>query len=141
MPQCQGSGTVSNIIAGGWHMRGHDALIKMRMAGKTPASVTLYDFPIDTNWQQWGDIPRVCVFGDQIIDLDLRFVIGLIVSIESYDQKRASQLFAKSIEFGASIVASASHPSPKDDPYCKTPSTVNFFYRHYGGVNDNHHYA
>lgn len=120
-------------------MKGHHDLIKMRMARQTPACVCLYDFPFDTDWAKWGDLPRVCTEGQPVVDLDLRFVVGLTVHIESNSEDRANHLFDKCIAMGANIVASSSYPSPEQDPYSRAPSKSRLFFRHFGNQHDKHH--
>jgi hypothetical protein len=110
-------------------MRGQQELIKMRMARQTPASVCLYDFPMDTEWVKWGETPRVTVNGEPVVDLDLRFVVGMTVMIESHDSERAKELFDKCVSAGAKIVAASSYPDFKDDPYSQTPSSTIFHFR------------
>lgn len=110
-------------------MKGHNDLIKMRMARTTPASVCLYDFPMDTDWAKWGELPRVTTFDQPVVDLDLRFVVGMTVMIECHDPERADQLFDKCVSAGAAIVAASDYPSPKDDPYSRTPSNTRFYFR------------
>ena len=122
-------------------MKGHNDLIKMRISGKKPASVTIYDYPFDTDWTTYGDLPRVCVHGDAIVDLDLRFVVGLTVFIESNNEARADHLLEKCIAMGATIVAASSYFSPQQDPYSKTASKSRLFFKDFGGQIDNHHHA
>jgi hypothetical protein len=122
-------------------MKGHHDLIKMRMASKTPASVTIYDYPFDTDWAKWGDLPRVCTEGQPVVDLDLRFVVGLTVHIESNSEDRANHLFDKCIAMGADIVAASSYPTDQEDPFAKQPSKSRLFFRHFGNQHDNHHFA
>lgn len=110
-------------------MRGHHDLIKMRMARQTPACVCLYDFPMDTEWAKWGEIPRVTVHGEPAVDLDLRFVVGMTVMIESHDSERAKELLDKCVSAGAKIVAASSYPSFKDDPYSRTPSNIIYHFQ------------
>ena len=122
-------------------MRGHDDLIKMRMAGKLPPCVCLYDMPFDVEWRCFGDMPRVCVAGDHVVDLDLRLVFGMTVFIECHDMARADLLLGKCVESGAIIVAASAWRPQSQDPYNRAKSTSHIFYRHFGGINDNHHYA
>jgi len=122
-------------------MKGHIDLIKMRMASKKPASVAIYDYPFDTDWTKYGDLPRVCVHGEAVVDLDLRFVIGMVVFIESNSEARADQLLEKCIAMGASIVAASSYPSPQQDPYSKTASKSQLFFKDFGGQIDNNHHV
>ena len=122
-------------------MKGHHDLIKMRMARKTPESVTIYDYHFDTDWAKWGDLPRVCTEGKPIVDLDLRFVVGLTVQIESNNEDRANHLFDKCIDMGANIVTASSYPTLEQDRYSRTPSKSRLFFRNFGNQNDNHHYV
>ncbi len=110
-------------------MKGHHDLIKLRLARQTPASLCIYDFPMDTDWAKWGEIPRITTHGDQVIDLDLRFVVGMTVMIESYNQDRAEHLFDKCVSAGAAIVAASNYPSPKDDPYNRVEANTRFYFR------------
>lgn len=110
-------------------MKGHHDLIKLRMARQTPVSLCIYDFPVDTDWAKFGEIPRITTHGDQVIDLDFRFVVGMTVMIESYNQDRAEHLFEKCVSAGAAIVASSNYSSPKDDPYNRVKSNTRFYFR------------
>lgn len=74
-------------------MRGHEKIIAMRLRGKAPEVVFLNDWPCETDWAEWGEFPTVCVAGDSIPLLDLRFLIGLTVSISSDSEERAKALF------------------------------------------------
>jgi hypothetical protein len=122
-------------------MRGQDKLIAMRLAGKTPKCVSLWDFDMDTDWARWGDQPRVCVKGDPVIDMDLRFVVGLVVHIETHSPERAEEILAKCVDSGALIVAASSYPSPAVDRYGRTPSQSHIFFRHFENIHDNHHHV
>jgi hypothetical protein len=110
-------------------MKGAKELIDLRRRGIKPASVCLYDFEFDTDWLKWGELPRITVHKDKISDIDLRFVVGMTVMIESYSQDRADHLYEKCISSGASIVAASSYPSPKDDPYNKVKSTSRLYFK------------
>lgn len=74
-------------------MRGHEAVIRMREEGKKPIFVFLDDYPCDTDWFETGFHANVCVDGDDIQSLDLRFLVGLSVSVSSHDESRAKALF------------------------------------------------
>lgn len=110
-------------------MKGAKELLELRKQGIKPASVCLYDFAFDTDWVKWGELPRITVNNDKISDIDLRFVVGMTVMIESYNQDRADHLFEKCIASGASIVAASSYPSPKDDPYSRVKSNTRFYFK------------
>ena len=74
-------------------MKGHQALIDMRMARKAPRIVFLNDYPCATDWfENPGDAVTICVAGDTIESLDMRFLVGLAVSISSPSEKRAKAL-------------------------------------------------
>jgi hypothetical protein len=107
-------------------MRGHKPIIAMRKRGVAPKIVFLNDFPCQTSeeWQNPGekhgeiwpaDHATVSTSGDQISSLDLRFLVGLKVSITSDSEGRAKALFAKAKSSGAMSVA-ACHIEPTD-PY------------------------
>jgi hypothetical protein len=89
-------------------MRGHEAIIAMRKAGRRPAIVFLNDFPCDTDWQKWGDHVTVDVSGEQPEWADLRFLVGLRVSITSKSEKRAKRLFEACKRAGCATVAAGS---------------------------------
>lgn len=121
-------------------MRGHSDLIDLRMKGAKFQSVTLIDFDFDVDWKKWGEQPRVTVNGDGVVDLDLRFVVGLTVYIESYDQDRADDLMQKCIDSGALIVASSTYPDPTQDPYNQVKIKSHLFFKHYQNIHDNNHH-
>lgn len=96
-------------------MIGHKELIQMRMQGMKPQSVTLVDSKVKVDWFEAGAPPVVCIYGDKMNDLDLRFVVDMIVFIETSDKKRADQLFEKCIDGGARIISGGvftKNPSP-----------------------------
>lgn len=86
-------------------MIGHKELIQMRIQGMKPQSVTLVDSKVKVDWFEFESLPFVCIHGDKMNDLDLRFVVDMIVFIETSDKKRADQLFQKCIDSGARIVS------------------------------------
>lgn len=88
-------------------MRGHNNLIAMRNAGKRPAIVFINDFPCQTDWADWSDHATVCVHGDQLSSLDLRFVVGMTVSVSSFDEARAKRIAEICKQAGARTVAGA----------------------------------
>lgn len=87
-------------------MKGHSELIAQRMAGRAPEWVFINDYPCQTDWQKWGDIPTVCVHGDSLHKLDLRFLVGLKVNISSTSEARTRELFQRSQDAGARLVVS-----------------------------------
>ena len=86
-------------------MKGHDHLIQLRKAGRAPKIVFLNDYPCKTDWHTYGDHATVCTHGDLMSSLDLRFLVGLTVSISASTESRAKALFAKAKWFGAKTVA------------------------------------
>jgi hypothetical protein len=67
-------------------MRGHEEILAMRRAGDKPACVWLQDWvgdPLDYMVTVGGDVPEL---------LDLRFLINLLVTVESDDRPRLIRL-------------------------------------------------
>lgn len=92
-------------------MRGHENIIALRVQGKSPKIVFLNDYPCKTDWFENADNATVCTAGSQLSSLDLRFLVGLTVSISAPTEARAKALFAKAKWFGAKTVA-ACHVQP-----------------------------
>ena len=92
-------------------MKGHEGIIKLRLKGKAPELVLLDDFshpsPM-TDWEGYDSMPTVCVHGDALEGLDLRFLVGCRVSVTSHSEDRAKRLFNACKTAGATWVA-ASH--------------------------------
>lgn len=87
-------------------MRGHERLVEARHNRKTVSGVVfINDFPCKTDWANWGDSVTVSTAGDIVQTLDLRFLLGLKVSISSESEIRAKALFEKCKASGASVVA------------------------------------
>lgn len=101
-------------------MRGHEGIIAMRKAGKKPGIVFLNDYPCSTEWMNARDHATVDVSGDQPEWLDLRFLIGLRVSITGATEKRAKRLMDACKRAGAVTVA-AGAPVPKDGYFAESP--------------------
>lgn len=89
-------------------MRGHEAIIAMRKAGMRPAMVFLNDFACDTDWHKWGDHATVDVSGEKPEWADLRFLVGLTVSITSKSEKRAKRFLEACKRAGCVTVAAGS---------------------------------
>jgi hypothetical protein len=87
-------------------MKGQEQIIAMRKAGKRPSFVFINDWECDTDWEQHGDHATVSTFGDVVQLLDLRFLVGLKVSISSKSEIRAKALFDHCKAAGASCVGS-----------------------------------
>lgn len=69
-------------------MRGHDAIIKARLAGKAPGAIYFIDHPDDLPLE----LGMVDVRGDIIHLLDLRFVTNMMVCITSDNADRMNEL-------------------------------------------------
>ena len=100
-------------------MRGHEAIIRMRLKRKAPSIVFVNDYPCQTDWEKYGDHATVCVAGDSVAGLDLRYLTGLRVSISSESEERAKALFERAKEAGARFVAACHvksdlHPMEQD---------------------------
>jgi hypothetical protein len=96
-------------------MIGSKELIEMRMRGIKPPSVTLVDAKVKVDWFEYNAPPVVCIHGAKMPDMDLRFVVDMIVFIEMGDKNRSDQLFQKCIDSGARIVSGGvftKNPSP-----------------------------
>jgi hypothetical protein len=85
-------------------MKGHDSLIRMRMNGLKPEWVHLYDYPCDVKWEEFNMTPSVCVDGDPVTVLDLRFLINMKVAVHSPSEVRAKALFEACKKSKASFV-------------------------------------
>lgn len=89
-------------------MRGHEQILKLRSQGLKPSSmVYLDDYPVKPvfmDWLQHRSIPTVCVHGDEISTLDLRFLIGLDVCVTGDDVTRVRKLAGLSKIAGAVFV-------------------------------------
>ena len=95
-------------------MKGHENIIKVRMAGKRPTgSVFVLDFPVERRLTEWSHAedpqrPMVSTDGDTVGSLDLRFLVGLGVILVGEDTGRIKSLCAALVKAGAaSIFASA----------------------------------
>ena len=91
-------------------MKGHEGIIKLRLAGKAPELVLLDDLSHPspfTDWEGYDSMPVVCVHKDPIEGLDLRFLVGCKVSVTSHSEDRAKRLFNACKRAGAKTVASA----------------------------------
>jgi hypothetical protein len=86
-------------------MRGHENIIKARMAGKKPPFIFLNDYPCQTDWFEFGEHATVCTHGDSIQSLDMRFVVGAAVSVSATQENRAKALSNACKQYGAHVVA------------------------------------
>lgn len=89
-------------------MRGHEHIIAMRKARTKPRIVFINDGWSDgmaKHWHESNDHATVELQpGENIENLDLRFLVGVTVSISSCDMNRAKRLFQSCIDAGASTV-------------------------------------
>jgi hypothetical protein len=97
-------------------MTGHEPIIAMRNGGKRPSFVFLNDYPCETDWHGHGEHATVCTAGDVVQLLDLRFLVGLRVSISSQSEVRAMALFEQCKAAGAECVGAA-HIDPTRKPW------------------------
>ena len=87
-------------------MRGHEKLIEMRKQRLKPEIVFINDYKCFTDWHKYAeDAVTICVAGDVVQLLDLRYLVGLTVTISSPSEVRAKALFDKCKAAGALVVA------------------------------------
>ena len=86
-------------------MRGHETILAMRQQGKRPSIVFLNDFPCQTDWAYRGDSATVNISGEAVETLDLRFLVGMTVSVLSTDENRATAILEACKAAGAAVVA------------------------------------
>lgn len=90
-------------------MNGHEKIIKMRIDGESPTCVFIDDFKVQpSKWDQEDDFLRVCIEGDAISTLDLRFLVGLDVRATANTENRAKEIFDAAVSNGAKTVAAYS---------------------------------
>lgn len=97
-------------------MRGHDQVIAMRLKKQMPGVVFVNDYPCKTDWLEVRDHATVCTAGDAIDSLDMRFLVGLRVSISATTEARAKALFERAKAHGAALVAAVHVP---DGPHAR----------------------
>lgn len=88
-------------------MRGHDRIISMRQKGFKPATVFVCDFPVvvsDARWREDFQHMTVCTSGDSIGSLDMRFVVGLPVTVLGHELGRVQQIAVECKKSGANLV-------------------------------------
>ena len=86
-------------------MKGHEKLIALRNQGLRPSMVFINDFLCPTDWFETGDRHiTICVAGDKLDRVDLRFLVGLTVSATRYDENRAKELMDACKRGGAAVV-------------------------------------
>ena len=90
-------------------MKGHEGIIQMRIKGQAPELVYLDDYETSlTDWRELGTTPVVSLNNEAPEALDLRFLVGLSVSVTSRSEDRAKRLFNACKAAGAKWVG-ASH--------------------------------
>lgn len=99
-------------------MRGHEAIIRMRKEyGKKPPFVFINDYPCQTDWFEEGiGYARISIHGDKLESLDLRFLVGLSVSVTASSEKRSKALFEACKSVGVAQVV-ATHIDPTRKPW------------------------
>lgn len=75
-------------------MKGHEALLQMRLNGKAPEYVFINDFPCKTDWMLFDEEVTINVDGDALKTLDLRMLVDLKIIAISTNLERAKTLFA-----------------------------------------------
>lgn len=87
-------------------MRGHDTIIALRRRGIMPSIVFINDYPCDVDWFKFNDHAKVEILPTEAVDrLDMRFVIGMTVSISSENLERAQAISQACKSAGAAVVA------------------------------------
>lgn len=86
-------------------MKGHEALIQLRAAGRVPKYVFINDYPCSTDWFQWGEQATVCVAGDPLSSIDFRFLNGVTAIITGSTEKRTQILFNKAKQYAKTVAA------------------------------------
>lgn len=93
-------------------MKGHEEIIHVRSLGHMPEWVFINDYPCATNWQLFNDFATVCVDGDNIRRLDMRFLVGCKVSIASHSERRAKALLEACKPYAVTIAAGVIDDKP-----------------------------
>lgn len=82
----------------------------MRKQGETPKIVFINDWDCKTDWFENNDHATISIEGETINRLDLRFLVGLTVSISSESESRAKGLFNACKGAGCKVVAACHTP-------------------------------
>ena len=100
-------------------MKGQDAIIELRKSGRKPSTVFLNDYESDVDRFETGDHFTISISPDEQPErLDLRFLVGLRVSISASTEKRARGLLEACKVVGAKTVAVGAK-ADSSDPFCK----------------------
>jgi hypothetical protein len=86
-------------------MTGDKHIISMRMSGVVPEWVFVNDYPCIAPTDDKH--PNLCIHGDDIESLDLRFLVNLRVSIGSASESRCKAILEACKRHQASLVAVA----------------------------------
>lgn len=101
-------------------MQGHEYVWDLRQIHKKkPTCIFINDFPCRefvTDPEDQGVMPNVVTHGDVIESLDLRFVVGCMVSANSPSERRAKALFERLKAFNPSLMVVAHHRTKKTFP-------------------------
>ena len=90
-------------------MIGHEPLIQLRKQGQKPSMVFLTDYDCRPDWHLYNDFPEICIHKDKPFDCDLRFLVGLDVTITASSKDRAIKFYNQCKSIGAFLVASTYH--------------------------------
>jgi hypothetical protein len=97
-------------------MKNHQAVIDMRRQGSKPTMVFLTDYPeADGKWSKQDDYIDINVFHDVPERADLRFLIGLSVTITASSKDRAKAFFEACVAAGANTVSTCYYPNDKEN--------------------------
>lgn len=86
-------------------MTGDKHIINLRLSGKTPEWVFINDYPCQAPSDDFH--LNLCVFGDHIESLDLRFLVNLKVSVSTTDESRCKALQNACKRHSVALVAAA----------------------------------
>lgn len=101
-------------------MFGHDRVIAVRQRGLKPQHLTLWDAPLPRfaieRFPEETAFPTVLIEPkDALHRLDLRFLVGLVVVVNTESIDRAKALEALAVQAGASRVLTFTHePGPRE---------------------------
>ena len=88
-------------------MHGHEPLLKMRLAKKIPDMVFIQEHMYATDWEQYNDYPTICIKPDELVEqLDLRFLVGLAVSLSTSSETRSKELLTVCKRYCNTVAAS-----------------------------------
>lgn len=102
-------------------MYGQDQIIKNRLAGIAPRVVFIFDDPLPRDFINEREVAdTVCTAGDVIQLLDLRFLVGMRVSLTSSSELRAKAMFERCKAAGAVVVAGCHTMDPSKGDWRKS---------------------